>query len=101
MSPLEKLFRLETEFHRRLRTQAPGTADADHVHACFATQTGYENLLRSVGPVAAEDIERLRVRLALGGDTRDILAACDSLHQLLGIGLSDDQAVHASLCRHA
>ena len=60
MSPLEKLFRLELEFHRRLRTAAPGT-------------------------VTARQIEQLRERLTLASDTRDLLAAHDSLKQLLGL----------------
>jgi hypothetical protein len=41
--------------------------------------------MRSVGPVTAQDIERLRERLTLSGDARDILAARDSLKQLFGI----------------
>jgi hypothetical protein len=32
MSPLEKLYRLEIEFHRRLRTEAPGPADTRALH---------------------------------------------------------------------
>jgi hypothetical protein len=36
MTPLEKRFRLELEFHRRLRTQAPGTADASSLHTSYA-----------------------------------------------------------------
>lgn len=40
VSPLEKLFCLELEFYRRLRTQAPGTADAHSLHTSYALQAG-------------------------------------------------------------
>ena len=85
MSPLEKLFRLELEFHRRLRTQAPGTADAASLHTSYALQSGYDQLLRALGPITAQDVERLRERLALAADTRDVLKARDSVKQLLGL----------------
>ena len=85
MSPLERLFHLEIEFHRCLRTQAPGTGGASSVHASYALQAGYEQLIRSIGFVAAQDVETLRERLTLAGDARDVLAARDSVKQLLGI----------------
>ena len=85
MSPLERLFRLEIEYHRRLRTQAPGTADVRALHTSYALQAGYEPLLRALGPVTAQDIDQLRDRLAPAADARDLLAARDSLKQLLGI----------------
>jgi hypothetical protein len=89
MSPLEKLFHLEIQFHRRLRTQAPGTADARALHTSYALQAGYESLIRTLGTVTADDIERLHNRLTLAGDPRDILAARDSLKQLLGFSQLD------------
>ena len=89
MSPLEQLFRLEIEFHRHLRTLAPGTADASSVHASYALQAGYEQLIRSIGPDAAQEVETLRERLTLAGDARDVLKARDSLKQLLGLHLLD------------
>ena len=49
MSPLEQLFALEVEFHRRLRTEAPGTGDAAATHTSYALQSGYEQLLQRVG----------------------------------------------------
>ena len=52
MSPLEQLFRLEIEFHHRLRTLAPGSGDASSLHTSYALQSGYEHLIRAVGPVA-------------------------------------------------
>jgi hypothetical protein len=85
MPPLEKLFRLEIEFHHRLRTQAPGTADTSALHTSYALQSGYEPLIRAIGTATARDVDRLHARLTLAGDPRDILAARDSLKQLLGI----------------
>ena len=83
MPPLEKLFLLEIEFHRRLRTQAPGTVDACALHTSFALQSGYEPLIGALGPVTTRDVELLHTRLALAGDPRDVLAARDSLKTLL------------------
>jgi hypothetical protein len=85
VAPLERLFRLELEFHRRLRTEAPGTADARALHTSYALQSGYEPLIRAAGAVTARDVERLHERLTLAGDPRDVLAARDSLKRLLGI----------------
>jgi hypothetical protein len=89
VSPLEQLFRLEIDFHRRLRTQAPGTSDAASLHTSYALQFGYDRLIRSLGPVTNRDVETLRERLAMAGDTRDLLAARDSVRRLLGIRLLD------------
>jgi hypothetical protein len=75
---------LEIEFHRRLRTAVAHTGDFRSLHTSYTLQSGYEPLLRSLGPVTARDIERLRDRLTLAGDPRDILAARDSLGQLPG-----------------
>ena len=85
MSPLEKLFRLELEFHRRLRTAAPGLIDAGSLHTSYALQTGYEQLIQAVGPVTAPQIDQLHERFRSAGDTRDLLAAGASVKQLLGI----------------
>ncbi len=85
MSPLEKLFRLELEYHRRLRTAAPGPNDASSLHTSYALQTGYEQLIPAIGPVTAPQIEQLRERFLFAGDTRDLLAARDSVKRLLGI----------------
>jgi hypothetical protein len=85
MAPLEKLYRLELEFHRRLRTQAPGTADPRALHTSYALQSGYEPLLRALGPVTAGEVDRMRERLAPAADARDLLAARDSVELLLGI----------------
>jgi len=85
VSPLEKLFRLEIEFHRRVRAAGPGTIDAGSLHTSFALQTGYELLIPAIGAVTATDIDRLRQRLFLIADPRDILAARDFLMRVLTI----------------
>ena len=85
MSPLEQLFALEVEFHRRLRTEAPGTSDAASIHTSYALQSGYEQLLKHVGCVSESDIEAVRERLSLAGDARDVLRARDSVMGILGI----------------
>jgi len=87
MSPLEQLFALEVEFHRRLRTEAPGTGDAAAIHTSYALQSGYEQLLKRVGHVTFQDVESVRERLSLGGDARDVLSARDSVIGILGLGL--------------
>jgi hypothetical protein len=89
MSPLEKLFRLEIEFHRRLRTAAPGSADASSLHTSFALQTGYEQLICATESVTAQEIEAVRERFVLAGDARDLVAARDSLKAILGVRLLD------------
>ncbi len=87
MSPLEQLFALEIEFHRRLRTEAPGTGEAAAIHTSYALQSGYEQHLKRVGHVTGADIEALRERLTLAGDARDVLSARDSVMKILGIQL--------------
>jgi hypothetical protein len=79
MSPVEKLFCLEIEFHRRLRMQALGTADAGALH------TSYEPLIRAAGRVTGRDVELIGQRHAMAADARDLLAARESLKQLLGL----------------
>ncbi len=85
MMPLETLYRLEIEFHRRLRMLAPGTAETAGLHTSYALQAGYEQIIATIGPVTFRNVETLRERLTLAGDPRDILAARDSLEQLLGL----------------
>jgi hypothetical protein len=89
MPPLERLFRLEIEFHRKLRTQAPGTIDAGALHTSYALQAGYERLIGAVGTITAGDLDRLHARLTKAGDPRDVLAARDSLKRLLGLAVPD------------
>jgi hypothetical protein len=85
MSSLEQLFALEVEFHRRLRTSAPGTGDAAAIHTSYALQSGYELLLKRVGRVTESEVEAVRERLSLAGDSRDVLSARDSVIKILGI----------------
>jgi hypothetical protein len=89
MPPLERLFLLEVEFHRKLRTQAPGTVDTRALHTSYALQSGYEPLIRSAGSIKAHDVELIRQRHAMAWDARDLLAARDSLKELLGISQLD------------
>jgi hypothetical protein len=85
VSPLEKLFRLEIDFHRRLRTQAPGTADARALHTSFALQSGYEPLIHEIGSITEADLRAMHDHLLLTGDPRDVLEACKSLRQCLSL----------------
>jgi len=85
MPPLERLFTLEREYHRLLRCAAPGTPDSIVPHTSYALQSGYKRLLRRVGPVTVEDMERLSTRYIASGDARDVLAARDSLRTLFGL----------------
>jgi hypothetical protein len=85
MAPLEQLFRLEVEFHRRLRADACGTVDSGSLHTSYAMQNGYEQLIRGVGAVTAQDVVSLAARQAFAGDTRDVLRARDSVMGLFGI----------------
>ncbi len=89
MSPLEKLFRLEIEFHCRLRVALPSTIDASSLHTSYALQTGYEQLIPAIGTVTAPQIEQLRERFSLSCDPCDLLAARDSVQAILGIHLLD------------
>lgn len=85
MTPLEQLFRLEIEFHRRLRTEAPGTGDARSLHTSYALQAGYEPLLAATGRMTGPELKALKDRMLMAGDARDVMAASDSLRNLLGI----------------
>jgi hypothetical protein len=89
VAPLEQLFRLEVEYHRRLRTEAPGTPDPGSLHTSYALQNGYEGLIRAVGAATGKDVEAVKNRHGLAGDPRDVLAARDSVKGLLGIPLLD------------
>jgi hypothetical protein len=88
MSSLEKLFRLEVEFHRRVRALPPGVVDSPSLHTSYALQTGYERLIRETDRVTARDLESLRERFGRSGHAQDLLDACKSLSQLLGVGSS-------------
>jgi hypothetical protein len=85
MAPVERLFALEVEFHRRLRAEAPGSGDARALHTSYALQSGYERLIHQVGRVTVGDLETLVERFLLAADPRDVLAARDSIGRLLGL----------------
>jgi hypothetical protein len=85
MTPLERLFGLEVEFQRMLRSVALGTADATALHTSYALQAGYEALLRQTDRVTTQDIGKLAERFTLAEDARDVLAARDSLTRLLDL----------------
>ena len=89
MPPLEQLFRLEIVFYRRFRTVDPGTANTTGVHTSYALQCGYEQLIGQLGTVTERDIEQICQQLASTADARDVLAARDSLQQILGISQVD------------
>ena len=87
MVALEKLFRLEVQFHRQLRSVVPHDPDTGGLHTSYALQCGYELLLRSIGSVTAADIDSLGDRLLLIADPRDVHAARDCVSQLFGLAL--------------
>jgi hypothetical protein len=86
MTPLEQLFALEIEFHRKLRCEATGTPEVAALHASYARQAGYQQLIAQLGNgVTFQAIERLRAKHGRAGDVRDALAARDSLACVLGL----------------
>jgi hypothetical protein len=85
MPLLEGFFALEIEYHRKMRCDAPGTQVATALHTSYALQCGDGPLLKRIGTVTAQDIERMIERLALAGDLRDVFAARDSLISLFGL----------------
>jgi hypothetical protein len=86
MTPLEKLFFLELEFHRRLRTDVPDATDVGGLHTSYALQSGYEGLIGAIARVTIKDIDMARARFIRAGDIRDLVSAGESVKQLLGVG---------------
>jgi hypothetical protein len=87
VTPVEQLFLHELEYHRQLRTVGATHADAAAAHTSYALQHGYEELMRESGTTTGHQVEGLAARFTFAGDTRDVLAARDSLKTLLGIPL--------------
>jgi hypothetical protein len=86
MTPLEQLFALEIEFHHRLRCEAAGSRDVAALHASYAAQAGYQQLVAQLGEsVTFQTIERPRAKHGRTSDVRDVLPARDSLACLLGL----------------
>ena len=83
MAPLDRLLTLEVEFQRKLRCDAPGTADPSALHTSYALAFGYESLLADSGHLTAADLYRMADRHAMAGDLRDVFNARDSLIRLL------------------
>jgi hypothetical protein len=67
----------------------PGTANTTGLHTSYAFQCGYEQLIGQLGTVTERDIEQIRQQLVFTADARDVLAARDSLKQILGIAQLD------------
>jgi hypothetical protein len=85
VASLDQLFALEIEFHRKLRAEAPGTAEAASLHTSYALQSGYEQLLRAIVRVTARDITQMTQGFLASSDPRDVLRARDSVARLLGV----------------
>ncbi len=90
MSPLERLFVLEVEYQRILRCDAPGTPMSAAPHTSYALQNGYEPLLRVAAQSTIADIDGLTRKHTSAGDARDVLAARDSVMNLLGLESYDE-----------
>jgi hypothetical protein len=88
MAPAERLFVLETEYHRRIRQAAVADGDDPGLHTSWAIGLGYEGLIARTGPVTAQEVERFALRLSRRRDPRDIAAARESLIRLLGLARS-------------
>lgn len=88
MSAVETLFRHEVRFFEQVR-QSFRTNEALESHTSFALHHGYEELIRAAAGTTGREVERLAVRLTFIGDTRDVLAARDSVKSILGISPLD------------
>jgi hypothetical protein len=64
MSPLERLFRFEVEYHRCSRA-ACEPAGVGATHTSYALQHGYEGLIRSVGATTGREVEALATKLTM------------------------------------
>ena len=76
---------------------APGVANTTGVHTIYALQCGYEQLIHQLGSATASDVEHIRQQLMLSYDSRDLLAARDSLEQISSIRLLDVGSVRVAL----
>jgi len=83
MSVLDRLYRLEIEFHRLFRAEGVNAMEAASIHTSYALQNNYEPLLRMIGTVAPSDLAMAAERMAGMGDPRDVQAAYQSLHNLV------------------
>ena len=90
MAPLERLFLLEVEFARKLRTEAPGTSDVSSLHTSYALQAGYESLIAAAGRVTVRDVEAVGDASSARGGCPGHLEGSRFAHPALG-----DSAVRA------
>jgi hypothetical protein len=86
VKPLERLFALEIEFHRRLRQSSCGEAASPGLHTSWALGSGYEGLIGQAATATADDVRRLADHMMMAGDNRDVLAARDGVLRLLRLG---------------
>jgi hypothetical protein len=85
MSVLDRLYRLEIEFHRLFRAEGVNAYEAASVHTSYALQNNYEPLLQTIGSVDPADLARATERMMGMGDPRDVRAAYHSLHQIIKV----------------
>jgi hypothetical protein len=83
MSVLDRLYRLEIEFHRQFRAEGINALGAAGVHTSYALQNNYEPLLRTVGIVDQAELASAAERMMGMGDPRDVRAAYHSLRQFI------------------
>jgi hypothetical protein len=88
MGPAERLFVLETEYHRRVRQAAVPEDENSGLHTSWAIGLGYEGLIARTGHVTTQEVELFAHRLSRKRDPRDIAAACASVIRLLGVAQS-------------
>ena len=84
MSGLDRLYRLEIEFHRRFRAERTNALEAASIPSATPCRNRYEPLLRTIGVVNPADLVRATERvMGRGRPARDVRAACHSLRQLV------------------
>ncbi len=85
MSALDRLYRLEIEFHRLYRSEGLHALEAAGVHTSYALQNNYDPLLRMIGGVDPVELDRAAGRMMGTGDPRDVRAAFHSLRQFIRV----------------
>ena len=85
MSALDRLYRLEIEFHRLFRSEGISSIEAAGIHTSYALQNQYEPLLRTVGLVDPPALAKAAERMMGLGDPRDVQAAYQSLRQFIRV----------------
>lgn len=85
MSVLDRLYRLEIEFHRIFRAEGVAAEEAAGVHTSYALQNNYEPMLRTLGIIAPGDLAVATERMLAAGDPRDVQAAYRTLNRLVRV----------------